>query len=246
MRFTLQSGPVLMFVCATGLLWADEETTPGEMTQLAGKLPGSGEVHLAMYNQEEPDGFMRLGWYREGEDLVLYDRTMMPSMEIYESMEARVSQDDFAPRSVSIQFHRGSAIMRIDAVLEENHVVGERAVERPGVATDTTPIELATPESTMLRAVTFLLPLLMGQEPNTALAYHWYAPLGNAVQSVSLTATDGGTVETPAGAFDTVRYELRGGTPENDIYVSRGAEPRIVRIDVLGQPLQFLAPATTN
>ena len=41
--------------------------------------------------------------------------------------------------------------------------------------------------------------------------------------------------------LDTLVYEIRGGAPENDVYVSTGENPNIIRIDVIGQPLQFLA-----
>ena len=51
----------------------------------------------------------------------------------------------------------------------------------------------------------------------------------------------GGTISTPAGDFDTIRYEIRGGSPDNDVYVTRGENRRVVRIDVVGQDMQFLA-----
>lgn len=236
----------LILGASNSLLFAMENVPSSSMAHLAAKLPQSGEIYLGLFNQEQPDGFMRLGWHHDGSDLLIYDRTMMPSMEIFETMEAAVSAKDFTPDSVSIRFHRGSAIMQIDTRLESSEVKGERQVRRPGEPADVNPVELGVPDAVMLRAVTFLLPLVMNQEPGTSLAYDWYAPMGNAVQSVTLTARDGGAVETPAGSFDTVRYELRGGSPENDIYVSRGPDPRIVRIDVLGQPLQFLALAAAK
>jgi len=245
-RFVIPLISALAFGASNNLLYAGENEPSATMEQLAEKLPESGEIYLGLFNQEQPDGFMRLGWHHDDGDLQIYDRTMMPSMEIFETMEATVSAEDFTPELVSIHFYRGSAIMQIDAALESLKVKGERQVFRPGAPADVHPIERDTPQAVMLRAVTFLLPLVMSQEPGTSLAYDWYAPMGHAVQSVTLTARDGGTVETPAGTFDTVCYELRGGSPENDIYVSRGPDPRIVRIDVLGQPLQFLALAAAK
>ena len=213
------------------------------MSQLASRLDDSGEIQLELYNQGEKDGFMRLGWHRKDGVIELYDRTMMPSLEIYETMEATLNAANFTPGSLSIRFFRGTALMSIEAQFEPGKVNGEHRVERPGQSPDVNPIDTETPQDVILRAVTFLLPLVASQEPGASLSFTWYAPLGNAVQSVTLTARDGGVVETPAGEFETVCYELRGGSPENDIYLSRGDNPNIVRIDVVGQPLQFLAPA---
>jgi hypothetical protein len=34
---------------------------------------------------------------------------------------------------------------------------------------------------------------------------------------------------------------LSGRSPDNDVYVTRGDDRRVVRIDVVGQDMQFLA-----
>jgi hypothetical protein len=55
---------------------------------------------------------------------------------------------------------------------------------------------------------------------------------------VTVTAFEGGAVDTPAGRYeDTLRLEVRGTQPENDIFVSDG---EVVRIDVIGRPMTFL------
>ena len=62
----------------------------------------------------------------------------------------------------------------------------------------------------------------------------------DAYEAVTLTAMEIVSIDTPAGRFDAVRIEQRGGTPANDIYVDE-ASGRVVRIDVVGQPVQYLA-----
>lgn len=207
----------------------------------AAALGDSGEYHLAMFNGEERDGFMRLGWYHEGDDLVVYDRTMMPSMEIYETYRATMSPADLSPRTVAVRFHQGTATLNIEAQLAPGQVSGTRSVERVGMPADSNEFSLEAPEGTILRAVTFLLPLVIDSEPGQEISYSWFSPLGGQVNNVTLTSENGGEVETPAGTFETTVWKLRGAAPENDIYVTRGEEQRIVRIDVLGQPLKFLA-----
>ena len=205
-------------------------------------LPASGEIHLGLFNNGERDGFMRLDWAKEEDRLTMYDRSMLPSMELYETQETAVSLPDFSPEFVKLRFHQGAVIHSMNVAFPENAVRGERRSKTPGQEDRVTQVDIQdTPENTTLRILSFILPLVLSQESGASASYHWYAPLGNVVEPVTLTAHDGGKVDTPAGAFDTVRFELRGGTPENDIYVTRGDDPRIVQIDVLGQPFQFRA-----
>ena len=205
-------------------------------------LPVSGEIHLGLFNNGERDGFMRLGWQKETNRLTIYDRSMLPSLEIYETQETAVSLPGFSPEFIKLRFHQGAAIHNMNVAFPDNSVRGERRSELPGQEDRVTQVDIKdTPEDTTLRILSFVLPLVLSQENGASASYHWYAPLGNVVEQVTLTAHDGGKVDTPAGAFDTVRFELRGGSPENDIYVTRGENPRIVQIDVLGQPYQFRA-----
>lgn len=219
--------------------------TPGlgdeRLAQAGQSLDESGEIHLGLFNNGERDGYMRLGWRRDQDSLRVYDRTMMPSAEVFESLAAEMDPATLAPRSVDILFYQGTAIMEISLGAESGVISGSRTVRRPTVAPDTREVSTELPAATVFRAMSFILPLTLNASPGDRFAWTWYAPMGNTVDEVTLTARDGGSVETPAGSFDTTVYELRGGTPENDIYVSKGEKAEIVRIDVLGQPLQFLA-----
>lgn len=223
------------------LLSASTSGLAADVARLAPLLPEQGEVHLGLFNGESADGFMRLGWLRDPEGLRLYDRTMMPSQEIYETMEARLALADWAPKNVRIRFHQGSAVLRIDARFENRVISGNRSVEQPGQPDRETPIAHDMEGDTLLRATAFLLPLVADTTEGAELAFPWYGPLGDALQEVTLTARETAVIDTPAGAFEAIRFELRGGSPENDIFVTREAPRRIVRIDVLGQPLRFLA-----
>ncbi|NKB89467.1 MAG: hypothetical protein GKS06_14720 [Acidobacteria bacterium] len=210
-------------------------------TTAAAALPDSGLIHLGLFNSGEPDGFMRLGWHKRGDAIELFDRTMMPSLEIYETMEIELSAADLAPRTMAIRFHQGLTKMATDVTFEASRAVGTRSLATPGAAVDSRPVDIALTSGTLARAVSFILPLLMGDSIPANLEYVWYGLPG--LQTVSLRAAGVATVDTPAGTFETTRYELRGGSPENDIYVSTGPTPRVVRIDVLNEPLQFLAMA---
>ena len=200
----------------------------------------AGEMHLGLFYDGEREGSMRYGWRVEGDTLHIYDRTMWGSREIYESFEAEMAADDLDPQSLSIRFYQESAILYIDAGFAPGRVEGERRIQQPLQDIQAAPFETELPEGALIRGAAFMLagavPLAVGDQ----VEFPWYAPLSGQTATVTLTAVETVQIETPAGAFDTIRIELRGGSPDNDIYVDQ-ASGRVVRIDVLGQPMQFLA-----
>ena len=215
----------------------DADETVGSRTAAA--LPERGEFFLGLFNDGERDGFMRLGWIKQSDGVILYDRTMMPSAEVYETLAFNMTPD-LQFESVHLEFHRGTAYMNLDLEFSDGRMTGDRVILRLEDA-DVQPVDAAIPDGTLPRPVAFIMPLVMGEDEGTQESFHWYGPLGDAFADVTVTAFPGGRIETPAGSFDTIRYEIRGGSPDNDVYVSRDEDRRIVRIDVIGQDMQFLA-----
>ena len=207
------------------------------------KLADGGEMHLALLNNGERDGFMRLGWQKlEGGKIFLYDRSMLPSGELYETQEAVLDGSSLYPEWGKVRLHQAATIGYIDAIFEKDSATVTRRRVRPGnddaireIAHDDLPADLT------MRMSAFVLPLMLSQTAGTSVSFHWYSPLSDQVNPVTLTAREQVVVETPAGSFETVRFEIRGPQPENDIYVTIGDAPKVVRIDVLDQPFQFLA-----
>lgn len=206
--------------------------------EAAARLPDTGEMNLQFVNAGEVDGYMRLGWRRNGERIEMFDRTMMMSGDIFESMTAAMTDGDFAPLETVILWHQESAIMTLDTVASDGRVTGTQTILRPLSGEQSAPIALDLPDGTMPRAATFVLAPFMGLDPGDSVTYDWYAVMANAVATVTVTAFEGGAVDTPAGRYeDTLRLEVRGTQPENDIFVSGG---EVVRIDVIGRDMTFL------
>ena len=206
--------------------------------EAAARLPDTGELNLQMLNEGAVDGYMRLGWRRNGDRIEMFDRSMMMSADIFESMTAAMTDGDFAPLETLILWHQESAIMTLDTVAADGQVTGTQTILRPLSGEQSAPLALDLPEGVMPRAATFVLAPFMGLEPGESVTYDWYAVLANSVATVTVTAFDGGAVDTPAGRYeDTLRLEVRGTQPENDIFVSGG---EVVRIDVVGRDMTFL------
>ena len=203
-----------------------------------------GELHLGLYVDGTQDGFMRLGWMRTGEVLEFYDRSMMASAEVYESMRGTMTMPDFTPRDIIIRFHQGSAILDLNVQYADGRFLGERSVTRPSAGTSHSGIDvpILNEDPVYFRVLTFLLPMALPQNIGAEASYTWFSPLAGGLSDIHIRAEDFVDVVTPKGAtFSTIRYSIRGGSPENDVYVTVGDEPRIVRIDVLASPIVFYA-----
>ncbi|MEE2526919.1 hypothetical protein V0U79_11100 [Hyphobacterium sp. HN65] len=229
---------------ATAVLSAPSLAQEDWRREAAAALPETGELHLQLLYEDEADGFMRLGWQRDDEGGVLryYDRTMWASPEIYETMGASVDLETLAPIDVAIRFHQQSAILSVEAVAQDGVMTGGRSIIQPFVGEQAAPINVPVTEGMVMREAVFLLAQTLPLEAGDSISFDWFASMAGTAASVTITAVDGGRIDTLSGRHDTIRLELRGSVPENDIYVTDTDGVRqVVRIDVLGQPMRFEA-----
>lgn len=199
-----------------------------------------GELHLGLFYEGEADGFMRFGWDRNGDQITVWDRSMFASGELYESMEVNLSADDLSPQNFHIQFHQGSMIVILDGIYEDGRVHGSMQRSVPGQADASRDFEAELPANAWARATTFVFAAVAPMQVGESFSYTWYSPMSGGTEDVTLTAVEAVEVETPAGTYQTVRIEQRGGSPDNDIFVDTESGT-IVRIDIGGMPMQFLA-----
>lgn len=207
-------------------------------------LPQTGEMHLQLINNDEADGFMRLGWLRDDENGIIrfYDRSMLASQEIYETMAGSIHADTLAPIDVAVRFHQQSAILSVEAAEQDGVMVGRRTFTQPLAGQQSAEINTPVTDGMVMRAAVFFLSQTLPLEPGDSIGFDWFSSLAGAAGTVTITAFEGGAVDTIAGRFDTLRLELRGASPENDIYVTGNDGLRqVVRIDVIGQPMRFEA-----
>lgn len=211
-------------------------------TEAVAALPPVGEMHLQLINNDQADGFMRLGWARDDENgtIRFYDRTMMASLEIYETMGGSIHADTLAPIDVAIRFHQQSAILSIEASAQDGVMIGGRTLTQPFVGQQSAEINTPISDGMVMRAAVFFLSQTLPLDAGDSIGFDWFSSLAGEPGTVTITAFDGGRIDTIAGAFDTLRLELRGASPENDIYVTDNDGLRqVVRIDVVGQPMRF-------
>jgi hypothetical protein len=208
--------------------------------RIADETLAQGAMHLGLFFNGERDGFMRFGWSVEGDELTIWDRSLWSSAEVYESYHGEIALADFAPREVAVTLYQQAGILTVDAAFQPGRATGEMAIEHPDRAPSSQAVDAELPDGAVLRATLFLIAATTPLELGEQVALSWYASLGGAVAEVTLSAVEEVEVETPAGLFRTRRLELRGGSPNNDIFVDIQTG-RIVRIDVVGVDMRFLA-----
>lgn len=193
---------------------------------------------LTLMNEGMEAGEMTYGWKKEGALYVIEERTTMKP-NIVETAKAVVDANTFLPRSVEINFMMGESFMKVALGWTGLNRHGKITNRRAGNEATVRNVDLTEDNPAPLRLAVIGLVAAMPLDAGFANRLEWFNTLANRVETVSIAVTGSRKVETPAGFFDTYVVELRGASPENIVYVSKAKPRRIVRIDVVGQPLYF-------
>lgn len=198
-----------------------------------------GEMRLRLLQNDEPSG----EWYvdaRRKDDTLVHVGTTSLAPDVQESEILIADWDTWRPRRVVIEGDFQRRIFEADLTWDGDAISGSYYIREPGqVEKNAIAVDEAGPAGTVLRGSLLLLvpalPLADGGEFHAT----WFNAMGGRHEDVLVTVTDGGVVTTPAGEFDTYQARIAGGTPENVVYVTKGEQPHIVRVDVEGADMHF-------
>ncbi|MEX0298969.1 MAG: hypothetical protein AB3N28_07850 [Kordiimonas sp.] len=193
---------------------------------------------MVMINAGKEAGGMTYGWHKEGDTYVVADRSEMQP-NILETAKGVIDAKTLLPKSVVIDFAMGDDKMDFDFSWDKNKRTGTVKTLRGGKANThniDTAEEFGAPLRLAVIGMVAAFPVTETFEANLP----WFNTLANKVEMITLKATGSETVEAPAGTFDTYKVAIQGGTPENVVYVTKSLPRKIVRIDVVGQPMHFL------
>lgn len=194
---------------------------------------------LKMINNGAEVGSMTYGWERDGNRYVINDRTEMQP-NILETAEGVIDASTLLPVSIGIDFAVGDTKRKYDIAWSGSERTGSVVVSQPGA--DARTVDFSNPEHppSALRLSIFGLIAGLQLGDGFSLKLPWYNSLSNTIENIELVHDGITTVETPAGTFEAHKIDLKDGTPENIVYVSTSLPQKIVRIDVVGQPMHFL------
>lgn len=210
-----------------GLPPIDKAALPGDPMRF--QLVFDGEVKGEMfYSARFQDG-----------DYVIFDGTTFYP-DVRESAAVVLDGETLLPKRALIDADFSRQIIDADLDWDGNAVAGEFTVKGPeDLERKVVPYEAELPDGTIIRESIFTLvpalPLEVGAEYST----RWFNTLQRKVEDITLIVSGTETVTVPTGEHEVYKVEIRGGTPENIAYVTTDDEHELVRIDVVGMPMQF-------
>lgn len=191
---------------------------------------------MVLIQNDKPAGSMRYEWRRSGDTYVISDRTEMEP-NILETATAIINAETLLPQKVDIDFAAGNNRTVFDLTWNGATLNGEVTLNPENQPPKKVPVS-GSPNAA-LRMSVFGAISAMPLKTGFSLEMPWYNSMNNTRETVHILHTGIETVVTPAGEFEAHKVELKGGTPENIIYVTIAKPQKIVRIDVVGMPLHF-------
>ncbi len=227
---------IAMLGAFTGSLGADDKETWQQLVDM--KRADMSLFSMTMINEGSAVGSMSYGWQREGNTYVVSDRTEMQP-NILETARAVIDARSLLPLSNDIDFAVGTSRNVFDVEWKNGALAGGVQMTKEGA--EPRDVDFGNPEhpKSALRLSIFGLIAGMPLDEGFSVDLPWYNTLSNSIENITLAHVGKETVVTPAGAFEAHKIHIQNGTPENMVYVTTALPQKIVRIDVLGQPMHF-------
>lgn len=176
---------------------------------------------------------------RDGDHIIIHDgTTLLPG--IRESGSMVINAADLSPVSVVLDGDFDRTILDAELTFADGKAQGAYFFKRPSeTAKARHEFDADIPAGVTLRAGIFGLVTGLPLEVGAQFDFQWFASLARAVQDVSLIVTGVETIATKEGEFATYAIAVKA-EPENVIYVTTAKPHRVMRIDVIGQDMQFV------
>lgn len=224
--------------CISALLAAPASADGEWRAEIDMKRADMSAFSMVMINDGVEAGGMTYGWTREGNTWVITDLTEMQP-NILETARGVIDAATLLPLSNDIDFAVGEGRTVFDLEWDGNALSGQVTISRPGEDTHTVDVSNPAHARPPIRLSIFGLIAGLPLAEGYSISLPWYNTLSNTIETIELIHSGIETVTTPAGEFEAHRVNLKGGTPENVIYVTTSKPQRVVRIDVVGRPMHF-------
>ena len=199
--------------------------------------------NMIMINEGVEAGTMTYGWTWVGDKIVVEDHTTMQP-DIDETALGKISASTLLPDMVKINFSIGPSYMNFDFRWQDGKRMGTIVSKRPESDEAIRNVDLVEDNPAPLRLAIFGLLAGLPLEVGYQTEFDWFNSMANRTEPVKVNTSRIEMVETPAGSFECYVVEIRGTSPENNVYITKDLPRRIVRIDVVGQPMYFLRTAS--
>jgi len=175
-----------------------------------------------------------------GADSLLYREQMsIPMMGAQQVGTVRLDPASLAPLAVDISGQIAGQAMNTRLTYDGNHVTGYTQAPQPSGTPDSSDIDATVADGAIdLNAIQLFLPALQLAD-GAAFTFNAFDSSDGEPRVVTLKVSGSEEVTVPAGSFTAFRVEL-SGTPQPAVYFVDTAQPhRLLKIELVGQPLAF-------
>jgi len=176
--------------------------------------------------------------FRRVEDVVWIHDTSVLGADISEDMLMRLDATTLEPLSLVVHGEFGAIHVNGQFEVEDGRIRGRFVQHRveDTVAADVE-VDEALSSRTLFRGSLIWLAHTLPLEVGDTYGYRWFMALGARFEDVELKVVGIEDVTVPAGTFETFKVIQEGGSPGNVLYVTTSRPRRLVRVDVVGQPM---------
>lgn len=171
---------------------------------------------------------------RDGDGWVLTETSTLAGFDVEAVNQARIAPSLHLRRFEARGTMFGQEV-DIAVAVEGGRAQGSSLFPRQGGATRID-IDTPLPGRTLERTSAFFLVPALPLDDDVALGFDWFTTYTDQVVPIVAEVVGREEVTTKAGSFSTWVVDLRGGTPSQRLWISRGDASRIVRMEVNGQP----------
>jgi len=190
--------------------------------------------------QGNPFGYMTADLALSADSAAYVEETVIAAAGFRQRTVVRLDPATFATRSVEQTGSGAGQTMEIRLVYESGRVKGRAQTPVPGAAAPkVTEVDTALAEGAIdinaFQPLVAALPLAEG----ASITVGAFEASENATRTLTAKVTGTQDVTVPAGTYSAFRVEVSGGSQPYVFYVSRETPRRLLKIEIVGQPLVF-------
>ena len=233
--------PVRIFDTEGNALTPDELEPSATAISFDAAQLGARRDSFSIMIQGNPMGTYVSELLLEGDLLVIEEALAIPAIGMQQSGRLALSSGDLAIRAVHQSISLGGQSGTTDLTFEGGRVTGTAVVppSGPGAAIASRDVDTTLAdgvyESNQIQALVPAMPL----EDGARFTLKAYSANEGKVQTLSIVVEGVEAVTVPAGTFQAFRISLTGVETPMLMHVSREAPRRVVRLELVGQPLVF-------
>ncbi|GAB4183663.1 MAG: hypothetical protein Tsb002_05990 [Wenzhouxiangellaceae bacterium] len=231
---TIQRGGALLLLLLLSTITAAQ---PAALTPetLDRQQLASGSLLYQMSYDGLPVGESRYTIRRDGGEVVLVETTSVPAYGV-DANNTVVLDENLHPRRFTGSGSMGGQPVNISVEWGADRIRGHSLFPRAAdQAQGQLTINREQSGALERTSVFFLLPGFPLQ-PGSSHDFHWYNTYVDEVRAITASVAGVANITTPAGEFETYRVQIKGGDPEQVVYVTTQQPRRIVRMEVVNQP----------